>query len=569
MSWAMREKAVTSCMIQTALLMCLSGLGARAAQEASEDTLAPVLAELAKSRKIVFAVREDGKNGHWYANFGHWSVRPDVKMYGKHGKLCVLDVRDGSVTTLLDDAEGGVRDPCVHYDGDTILFSYRPGGTEHYHLYEIRANGTGLRQLTDGPYDDIEATYLPDWRIMFCSSRCKRWVPCHWVEVATLHTCDRDGSNMQLISANPDQENSPWPLPDGRIIYTRWEYVDRSVSLFHHLWTTNPDGTNQMVYFGNMHPGNVFIDAKPIPGTDQVVFANNPGHGQREHAGRICIVDPQQGPDAQDQIRTISRDADYRDPWPVGRVGFLAGRGDRIVIMDYQGRERTLYQLPPDTPGFAVCCQEPRPLAPRARERVIPSRVDPTQATGRVVLTDIYRGRNMAGVQRGDIAKLLVLPKSLNASYGPEPITSRLTYNLERILGTVPVEEDGSAYAALPARRTLFFVALDRDDRPVKRMNSYLTVQPGEVLGCVGCHEHRVEAPRDTQRHTLSALQRPVSTIEPIPDIPDVIDFPRDIQPVLDRHCVACHDYTPSPRGGPRSGGVVLCGDRGPLYSHS
>jgi hypothetical protein len=131
-----------------------------------------------------------------------------------------------------------------------------------------------LKQLTDGPFDDIEPTYLPDGGIIFCSSRCNRFVPCWYTQVAILYRCEADGSNLRPLSSNIENDNTPWVLGDGRILYTRWEYVDRSREDFHHLWVMNPDGTGQMVFYGNSLPGDVYLDAKPIPGTRQG------GHGQ-------------------------------------------------------------------------------------------------------------------------------------------------------------------------------------------------------------------------------------------------------------------------------------------------
>ncbi len=176
----------------------------------------------------------------------------------------------------------------------------------------------------------------------------------------------------------------------------------------------------------------------------------------------------------------------------------------------------------------------------------------------------------MAGVERGEIKRLLILeilPKPYNMFSGMEPLTYGGTFLLERILGTVPVESDGSANMELPALRPLFFVALDEHDQAVKRMQSFLTVQPGEHVSCVGCHEPRHQTP--VPRTSVLALHRAASKIEPLPGIPDVLDFPRDIQPILDRHCVACHDYQATQRGGPMAGGVILGGDHGPVYSHS
>ena len=216
---------------------------------------------------------------------------------------------------------------------------------------------------------------------------------------------------------------------------------------------------------------------------------------------------------------------------------------------------------------------EPRPLIPRARERVVPDRVQPETSTGRLALANIYRGRNMAGVKPGEITSLLVLetlPMPIHYTGGMEPISYGGTFTLERIVGTVPVEPDGSAYLELPALRSFFFVALDKNDLSVKRMQSFLTVQPGETSSCVGCHEQRTVTPDNGHDRPVSlAMLRPPSQIAPIADVPDVIDYPRDVQPILDTLCVRCHGYEPTVAGGPRTGGLILSGDHGPLYSQS
>jgi hypothetical protein len=517
--------------------------------------------------EIIFARRQPGVGGHWYENFGYYAQDESLKVYGARGSLCRLRVDSGEPTVLLDDPAGSIRDPQVYYSGKKILFSYRPGGTDYFHLYEIDVDGGGLKQLTSGPYDDIEPIYLPDGRIMFCSSRCRRWVPCWYTQVAILHTCDGAGGNIQPISANIEHDNTPWLLPDGRVIYERWEYVDRSRVAFHHLWTFNPDGTGQMVYYGNLHPGTLMIDAKPIPGSDDdVVAVFSPGHGRREHAGAITIVTPKLGPDEPSAARRVSKEENYRDPYPLSPDCFLVAQGGRLLVMDGRGQTRQIYRVPAELAKAGVECHEPRPLRDRPREPVIPARTDFAQATGRLILQDIYVGRRMEGVKRGEIKKLLVLeslPKPINDSGKMPPMSFGGTYTLERILGTVPVEPDGSAYMELPALRSLLFVALDENNNSVKRMHSFLTVMPGETTSCVGCHEQRQQAPAPSNAATLRALQRPPSSIEPVANIPDIFDYPRDIQPILDKHCVACHDYDR------RDGGVVLTGDRGPIFSHS
>jgi len=522
--------------------------------------------------EIVFAERISGRD-HWYANFGHYcDDSPYARnvafshdevwwAYGEGARLCRLNLRTGRLRVLLEDARGGIRDPQVHYDGDKIVFAYRKGGERTYHLYEIGVDGTGLVQRTDGPDDDIEPTYLPDGGIMFCSSRCRRFVPCWRTRVAVLYRCDADGSNVRMVASNIEHENTPWMLPDGRVLYTRWEYVDRNQLVFHHLWTVNPDGTNVMVYYGNQNPGGVFIDAKPIPRTNRVVLSLSPGHGRPEHMGAVAVIDPGKGPDDLDSLVTIGDPKrSFRDPYPIAEDCFLVADRAGIHVMDGQGRTEPIYAPPPGP----LECHEPRPLRPRPREPQLASHVDLARETGRLVLEDVYEGRNMAGVRRGEIKKLLVLeqlPKPINFSGGQEPLNVGGTFALERVLGTVPVEPDGSASMELPALRSLFFVALDEDDQSVKRMQSFVTVQPGETTGCVGCHEKRLQAPHF--RPGLAALERPPSRVEPIAGVSEVLDFPRDVQPILDKHCVACHNPDRW------EGRIDLTGDRTPLFSVS
>ncbi len=363
-----------------------------------------------------------------------------------------------------------------------------------------------------------------------------------------------------MISNNAEQENTPWMMPDGRVLYMRWEYVDRSRVRFHHLWTSNPDGTGAMIYFGNMHGGTVMLDAKPIPGSSKVVSIFSPGHGRKEHAGQIAVVDVDKGPDDRSMVRYINaKKSNYRDPYPLSEDLFLVAEDNRLLLIDSGGHTREIYR----TNEPAMLPHEPRPIRSRPREPVIASRSEPDVPTGQLILSDVNQGRGMRGVERGEIKKLLVLetlPKPVNFSGTMEPISLDGTFTLPRILGTVPVQPDGSAFLKVPALRPLFFVALDENDRSVKRMQSFTSVMPNETTSCVGCHEHRANTPRATN---LMALDHRASKIEPIADMPDVFDFPRDIQPILDAHCVQCHNYEGRP-----AADLPLVSDRGPWYSH-
>ena len=560
----------------TAALMILCGLlfGPLTRAADKPDLLKKALqGPLSGSSSVVFTARKPPADPHWYANFGYYGPDENRKAYTEGGQLCKLQLKSGKVTVLLDDPKGTVRDPQLHYNGKKILFSYRPGGTEYFHLYEIGIDGEDLRQLTEGPFDDIEPTYLPDGGIMFASSRCKRWVKCWLVNVAIIYRCDGDGSNIRPVSSAQSTENTPWVMPDGRVLYTRWEYVDRSQVSFHHLWTMNPDGTNQAIFFGNLHPGVVMIDAKPIPGTRKVLSIFSPGHGRREHTGAVTVVDPSAGPHARGRARRISKKPWYRDPYPLTEDLFLVARGSEMMLMDEDGRIQTIHRLPEKQRSAKYWLHEPRPIRARPREPVMPHRVEPSEKTGKLIVKDIYHGMRMEGVKRGEIEKLLVLeslPKPVSFTGGMGPISRGGTFSLERVVGTVPVEPDGSVYMELPALRSFFFVALDKNDMSVKREQSFVTVQPGEMTTCNGCHTQQTQAPRvSLNTADLQALREPPDAPKPIEDAPEVFDYPRDVQPILNDLCVDCHGYEKTDKGGPYAGKVVLAGDHGPIYSHS
>ncbi|MFV1994983.1 MAG: hypothetical protein ACC661_06070, partial [Verrucomicrobiales bacterium] len=514
--------------------------------------------------RIVFASRGQPRDGHWYANIGYYAYDKESKLYTAGGHLCILDLKSGKVEVLIEDEKGTIRDPAVHYEGEKILFSYRKGDSENFHLYEINTDGSNLEQLTSGSHDDYEPSYLPDGGIVFVSTRANRWVNCWLTQVGTVHRSDGDGGNIRQLSPNLEHDNTPWALPDGRIMYQRWEYIDRSQVDFHHLWTMNPDGTEQRVYYGNMRPGGVLIDAKPVPDSDEVILIESPKHGRKEHEGKVILLSNESGPDDLESKKSLTSGG-YRDPYALSRNVFIAARGRELVAITREGEEHPAFRLPEPMFPENLGIHEPRPIIKHIRERALPKRIDESKDTGSMLLTNVYIGQKMGTVKKGTIKNLLVmeaLPKPINFTGGMDPLTYGGSFTLERLLGTVPVEEDGSAYFEVPANRSVFFIALDENEDSVKRMHSFTSVMPGEMLSCIGCHEKRTTVPNPAATLPLAA-RRPPSVIQKIEGIPDVFDFPRDIQPILDTHCVECH--SPSKR----EGKVLLTGDRGPVFSHS
>ena len=531
--------------------------------------------DISEFEEVIFVTRKMPKDGHWYANFGYYSFDENNKLYEEGSSLCKLDVKSGELEVLFEDEKGTYRDPQLHYDGNRILFSYRKGGEEHFHLYETDVQASFLRQITYGPYSDIEPTYLPDGDIIFVSTRCECWVNCWSTQVATLHRCKPDGSEIRKISANIEHDNTPWMLPNGQVVYTRWEYVDRSQVHFHHLWVMNPDGSKQTVLYGNQttsfdDPNScLLIDAKPVPWSSDTIMATySPGHGRKEHAGYPVLISLTSGPDDRNALvflRGKQKKELLYDPFPINRDLYMASQERSILLFDKKGNTNQLFELPKDHLNGSQNIFEPRPVMKKKHEPIIASHLTDQKDYGTIIMQNVYEGRNMSEVKKGSITDLLVLEtlrKPINFTGGNEPLSYTGSFTMERIVGKVPVHEDGSAHFKLKANRPYLFVALDETGSAVQKMKSFASVAPGEVVSCIGCHEKRSHSPVN-RGQIPEAMTREATFPKPVEGLPTVIDFPRDIQPILDKHCIKCHNPDE------RNGGILLTGDRGPVYAHS
>ena len=525
------------------------------------------------SDEIVFCTRPLAECHLMYGTFGEYADEYDKEIYPKGGSaIKALNLKTGAVRTILEDKTGSIRDVRVSYDGKKLLFAWRKSGGV-YHLYEMNADGTAITQLTDGPDDDFDATYLPDGGLIFSSGRCRRFIPCNRVRTAILYRMDADRKTIYPVSSNVLLEDRPTVMPDGRIIYTRWDYVDRATETFRDLWTMNPDGTGQMVaYGGSPRPYQEFFaecDAMPIPNSNKIVCTFSPAFGYRENAGKIMIVDLSGGPDDYTMEKMISppeiakklgwsignggnRCLDgLRDPYPLAEDCYFVAQNKSLFVMDDKGNMEKIYE------DDKEIVHDPRALRPRAKEPVMANRTDMEKATGQFMVTDVYESRNMKGVKRGTIKKLLImedLPKSASRHGWRGEHGGHIS--LHRVLGEVPVEEDGSAYFEVPALRAVFFVALDEKGLAVKRMQNFTQVMPGEIQGCVGCHEKRTTSSIKVKRSGLTmALKKPAAQIKPIEGVPEVYRYLRDIQPILDKYCVKCHSQDKA------SGKMILTGE--------
>lgn len=627
---------------------------------------------LLRSGKILFVKRHTYRTGWYYSEF----------MQGGPGggNLCVLDLATGQVIELCPELQGGIFDRFdLSFDGRRVVFGYRPAPGRAFRLYEVGTDGTGLRPLTSdppgeaerlasygldptrnelGPYrghtDDFHPCYLPDGGIVFASSRCERGVLCDAndnLSVNVLYRIDADGGNLTLLSENALSESTPSVMNDGRILYTRWEYVYKGVIAVQSLWAMRPDGSGSTEIYGNRHVyPPVLIHARAVPGCNDRFVATCTMHHPFA-VGPILLVDiskdirthapltnltpyvdvSYEGPgtfgaggesfihfkDAEWVRDNPDRRADFRtgqtavgeggrwvrqntgplfcDPWPLSDRFFLvACNPDRphnhstaygLWLIDAFGNRVRIYDDPD------ISCWQPVPLQPRPVPPVIPptvpamesmastadergpQSVGPSDAEATLLMADVYRG--LEGIERGEIKYLRILeqvPRPWAAKrFWPDDITNGQNAAISLgahifvtiLHGVVPVEEDGSAHFTVPAGRSVYFQAIDRNYMEVERMRTFVNLSPGESRGCIGCHQPRNEAPMPG---VPLAMLRPPDRPRPQPGDPAVprpFSYPSDVQPILDRHCIGCHG------GGKPEADLTLSGELTAFFSRS
>lgn len=479
--------------------------------------------------------------------------------------------------TLLDSPEGVFRDPDVHFDGKHLLFSWKKSLKEDdFHLYEMEMPSRKLKQITDQlGFADIEAIYLPDENILFNSTRNGNAVDCHTTEVSNLFICDRDGQYMRQVGYDQVHTANPTLLDDGRVVYTRWEYNDRAQVFTQPLLQMNPDGTGQAEYYGvNSFFPTTVTHARQIPGTRKIM-ATILGHHTPQH-GKLGIIDPEAGRDENEGVTMLApvRKAEavkvdaygqysdqFQHPYPLSEQEFLIsysplgydiGRPIQFGIywMNADG-ERELLASDPST-----SCNQPVMLVERERPFQRANMVDYTKDDGVYYMQNIYEGEGLKGIAPGTVKKLRIVEivyrvASIGAAYGWDdgggghantPVgVGNTSWDVKRILGTVDVQPDGSAFFAVPARTPLYFQALDEKNQVIQTMRSWSTLQPGETQSCVGCHEHKNTVP--VYGHPVSmAVDTGVQQIKPEGIGVRNFSYIKEVQPIWDANCVSCHD---------------------------
>ena len=531
--------------------------------------------ELAALGRILFVKRHPFEPSHNY------SVILDAEG-GPGGGICTLEIPrrggrlepdEAKVTMLFESGDGIARDPAASFDATGIYFAYRRSKADYFHLYVMNADGSGLKETTDGPFHDYFPCPLPDGGLAFISTRCKARFLCWRPQAFVLFRMDLDGGNIQPLSHANLSEWTPAMITDGRILWMRSEYLDKGADFGHTLWAIRPDGTHPELIFGN-NTLNCYANGREVPATSEIL-CTLVSHGG-DLNGPIALIDVTKGRFSPDAISNITPDVMphyhmswarqqcFRDPFPISRDYFLCSHAafDKfgLYVIDRYGNRELLY-LDPE-----IGSMSPILLQAITPPPVLSNSVEPDGerfGEGQFFVADVYRGLEPI-VKRGEVkyirvcqeirSDLIQLP---NGEYQSdhEPFedwyatpTHKVSgphgwpsYVAKGDLGTAPVEEDGSANFYAPSDKVLYFQALDADFNEVQRMRSVLQLQPGEKRGCIGCHEDRMSAPPSAGPIPM-ALRREPSLLQSPSWGAGPFSYEKVVQPVWDTRCVRCHD---------------------------
>ncbi|HEY3320959.1 MAG TPA: hypothetical protein VGP72_10880 [Planctomycetota bacterium] len=522
-----------------------------------------------------------------------------VEGYRPGGGLYLFtpDEKQGELKCIFDAGEGMITTADLSYDGKEIVFALRRGGhvasnpvahiedisqypeeSSNYQVLRINIDGSGLTQLTHGPCNNLDPCWLPDGGIAFISDRKPAYAYCYVVTSPVLYRMERDGTKQKRLSANYLMDFTPGVLNNGRIIYTRWEYVDRPAIPIQSLWTINPDGTNLAGYYGNrvLSPAT-FMHARPLPNSNSVLCTLTSHNGPCR--GAIGMIDPSLGTNSQAAIRNLTPEVNigkvdkgdgnsirgpYENPFPIDDQHFLVSKAGTVQLRDFDANAASLL-VPEGGMGF----YSPQPVWKRTPPRVIGGGIiDNTvelpqdgSVSGKwasLYMQDVYNGLE-PHVKRGEVKQIAIVQEMEKSTHTPQnnknpdkpgmrniavfgfqfPLVScGATYAPKKVWGFADVKPDGSAAFRVPSEVPIYFLALDAEGRAVQRMRSFTHLMPGEIQGCVGCHSDRntVTPSMDKPRNvTPQELKKPAWGVKGF-------SYREVVQGVFDKHCISCHN---------------------------
>lgn len=498
----------------------------------------------------------------------NWSNQESARRKGFNADIVELsNLRDEvQIRTIYKpDNTSSIADLKLHWDGDRAMFT-QTMSDNRWNVFEVKLNNGDCKKLIDNPEPDLEfydGTYLPDGRIIANSNIGYQGVPCvnGSDPVGNMVLYTPQSKNLRRLTFDQDANWNPVIMNNGRVMYTRWEYTDLTHYYTRIVMNMNPDGTEQKALYGSgsMFPNSTF-DVQPLPGYASAFVGIISGHHGVARSGRLILFDPakarkgaagmlQEIPHRNRPIVEEVKDRlvdgvwpQFIKPSPLNDTYFLvAAKLDKndlwgIYLVDKFDNVTCLHKM--EGEGYISPIAVRKTVTPPA----IPDRVklDDKQAT--VFIQDIYEGEGLKGIPRGTVKSLrlhayeyaYVQTQSDHNWHGIQS-----GWDIKRMLGTVPVEEDGSVIFKIPANTPVSIQPLDKDGVAVQWMRSWLTGQPGEIVSCVGCHEdqNQIVIPK-----RVIASQKAPHALTPPEGGPRSFTFDLEVQPILDRACIACHN---------------------------
>lgn len=498
----------------------------------------------------------------------NWSNQESARRKGFNADIVELsNLRDEvQIRTIYKpDNTSSIADLKLHWDGDRAMFT-QTMSDNRWNVFEVKLNNADCKKLIDNPEPDLEfydGTYLPDGRIIANSNIGYQGVPCvnGSDPVGNMVLYTPQSKNLRRLTFDQDANWNPVIMNNGRVMYTRWEYTDLTHYYTRIVMNMNPDGTEQKALYGSgsMFPNSTF-DVQPLPGYASAFVGIISGHHGVARSGRLILFDPAK---ARKGVAGMLQEIPHRNrpiveevkdrlvdgvwpqfikPSPLNDTYFLvAAKLDKndlwgIYLVDKFDNVTCLHKM--EGEGYISPIAVRKTVTPPA----IPDRVklDDKQAT--VFIQDIYEGEGLKGIPRGTVKSLrlhayeyaYVQTQSDHNWHGIQS-----GWDIKRMLGTVPVEEDGSVIFKIPANTPVSIQPLDKDGVAVQWMRSWLTGQPGEIVSCVGCHEdqNQIVIPK-----RVIASQKAPHALTPPEGGTRSFTFDLEVQPILDRACIACHN---------------------------
>jgi hypothetical protein len=514
--------------------------------------------------KILFIKRKAdsphlGLSQNWQGNSSLHPLEYDDAIY-------TLNLTNNRTEKLFSpEHQSFVGDIDLHFDAKKMIFSMADTSGQ-WGVYEFDLNGAGPVRLPLIPEKDVQnydACYVANDDIIFSSTAPITGVPCVQgnSHVSNLYYWKKTTNSIRRLTFDQDHNWCPTMLPNGRILYLRWEYSDLPHFVSRILFHMNPDGTNQVEYYGsNSYWPNSIFYARPIPNSQSKFIGIVTGHHGVRRMGELVLFDSQKGkfeadgviqripgwgkkvePKIYDQIADDSWPK-FLHPFPLNEKYFLVSCQPTpesnwgIYLVDVFDNLLLLKE----EPGYALF--EPIPLKSSKRPPLIPNRVQPESKTATMYISDIYQGQGLKNVPR-DVVKSLRLITYNFAFFNMGGQQNRVgldgPWDIKEVLGTVPVEEDGSAFFTVPANTPISIQPLDDNNCAVALMRSWTTAMPGEKQSCVGCHEKQGHSA--TNINPIAAQKKP-RNINSWYGPRRGFSFKRELQPVLDAYCIDCHN---------------------------